>query len=284
MSDVEPISFVSEGVEIHGSLWKADGPASGVVVFCHGAFETSKNWAAFAEKLSQDGFTSLTFDFAGHGQSQGLRGQVNLRGWTYNIRDALINLQELGYPAAGLVGWDSGGSAALLAAAHDKHARCAVILSAPVYLLPTLAERVAYGLASLVAKLKLWILHKPLTLSRLNEMKGLGILADETANEAYFEDHAVQEIYKAVPIPESLDSVWMDITGTVQKVNVPVLVVQGVEDKIIPINQAQKLYDLLPGRKEIKMVEGCGHAIHLDIEKDAVYELILNWMKANLKK
>ncbi len=280
----EQISFLSEGLELHGSLWMADGPARGAVLFCHGAFETSKNWAAFAEKLSQDGFTCCTFDFAGHGQSQGLRGQVDLRNWAYNIRDALNYLQERGFAKAGLVGWDSGGSAALLAAAHDRRVRCAVILSAPVYLLPTLAERVAYGLASLVAKLKQAVLHKPLTLSRLNEMKSLGILSDEAANEAYFADPEVQEIYKAVPVPQSLDSVWMDITGAAQKVNIPVLVMQGAEDKILPSNQAQKLFGLLPAHKQIKMVDGSGHAVHLDIEKEAVYQSMLDWMKVHLSK
>jgi Lysophospholipase len=283
LSDVEQISFVSEGLEIHGSLWMAN-QAAGTIVFCHGAFETRKSWSAFAEKLNQDGFTCFTFDFAGHGQSQGLRGLVNLRTWAYNIRDALNYLEERGCPAAGLVGWDSGGSAAILAAAHDARLRCAVILSAPVYLLPTLAERVAYGLASLVAKLKQAVLHKPLTLSRLTEMKDLGILSDPGANEAYFADPEVQQIYKSVPIPHSLDSVWMDITGAAQKVNMPVLVIQGAQDKIVPTNQAQKLYDLLPARKEIRMLEGCGHAVHLDIEKETVYGMILDWMKSNLNK
>jgi len=44
------------------------------VLFCHGAFETQENWTAFADRLSQEGFTVFTFDFAGHGASQGRSG------------------------------------------------------------------------------------------------------------------------------------------------------------------------------------------------------------------
>lgn len=280
--NVEQITFHSEGLEIHGSLWKTDRPEKGAVLLCHGAFETRENWATFADRLNKDGFTVFTFDFAGHGASQGMHGSVNLRTWAYNIRDALNYLQVHGCSVFGLVGWESGGSAALLAAAHDVRLACAVILSAPIYLVPTLAERVVYLLASIVAKLKLAFLHKPLTLSRLNEMKRLSVMLDETMNEVYFTDPKVQEIYNTFPIPDSLDNVWIDITSSAKKIGIPVLVIHGSEDKIVPMNQSQKLYDLLPGRKELKMVDGSGHMLHLDLQKDAVYAMILNWMKANL--
>ena len=279
---MEQVTFHSESLEIHGSLWKTGHPEKGAVLFCHGAFETQENWTAFADRLNQDGFTVFTFDFAGHGASEGVRGSVNLRIWAYNIRDAMNYLQRRGYSVFGLVGWESGGSAAILATAHDVRLSCAVIMSAPVYLLPTLAERVAYVLASIVAKLKMAFFHKPLTLSRLNQMKRLSTMVDEAANEAYFADSKVQEIYNAFPIPDGLDNVWVDITGAAEKVNVPVLVIQGTEDKIIPTNQGQKLHDLLQGRKELKMVDGSGHAVHLDLQKDTVYTMISSWMKENL--
>jgi len=207
---------------------------------------------------------------------------VNLRAWAYNIRDAMNYLQRRGCSIFGLVGWESGGSAAMLAAAHDVRLSCAVIISAPVYLLPTLAERVVYMLASIVAKLKMAFVHKPLTFSRLNEMKRSGIMLDEAANEVYFADSKVQQIYNTFPFPGGLDNVWVDITGAAEKVNIPILVIQGTEDKIIPTNQSQKLHDLLQGRKKLKMVDGSGHAVHLDLQKDTVYTLIASWMKANL--
>jgi len=279
---VEQVTFHSEGLEIHGSLWKTDHPEKGAVLFCHGAFETQENWTAFADRLSQEGFTVFTFDFAGHGASQGMRGAVNLRAWAYNIRDAMNYLQRRGCSIFGLVGWESGGSAAMLAAAHDVRLSCAVLISATVYLLPTLAERVVYMLASIVAKLKMAFVHKPLTFSRLNEMKRSGIMVDEAANEAYFADSKVQQIYNTFPFPGGLDNVWVDITGAAEKVNIPILVIHGTEDKIIPTNQSQKLHDLLQGRKKLKMVDGSGHAVHLDLQKDTAYTLIASWMKANL--
>jgi lysophospholipase len=280
---MEPITFQSEGLDIRGALYRLDGtdPAA-VVLFCHGAFETQENWSDFAMRLTAKGFASFTFDFAGQGESQGTPGLVNLRVWAYNIRDALSCLQAIGFKRFGVVGWDSGGSAALLAAAHDARLACAVILSAPVYLAPPLAERVAYGLLTTVARIKKVIVKRPLNLSRLNELQNLRMLADESENEAYFSDPKVRERYAAVPVLESLDNVWIDISRSVGKIEIPVLVIHGAEDKILSVNQSQRLYSLLNGLKDLKLLDGSGHAMHLDRKKNAVYALIAGWIRKYL--
>jgi acylglycerol lipase len=280
---MEPIVFQSEGLDIHGSLYRLDGthPAA-AVLFCHGAFETQENWSDFAMRLNAAGLASFTFDFAGQGESQGTRGMVNLRVWAYNIRDALSYLQARGFKQFGVVGWDSGGSAALLAAAHDARLACAVILSAPVYLAPPLAERVAYGVISTVARIKKAIVKRSLNLSRLNELQNLRMLADESENEAYFSDPKVRERYAAVPVLESLDNLWVDITHSVEKIETPVLVIHGGEDKILSLHQSQRLYSLLNGPKDLKLLDGSGHAMHLDRKKNAAYALISGWLRKYL--
>jgi alpha-beta hydrolase superfamily lysophospholipase len=252
-------------------------------VFCHGAFEFQENWVEYARQMNAEGWHAFTFDFAGHGLSEGLRSQVSLRLWAYNLRDALITLQRRGYGPFAVVGWGMGGSAALLAAAHDRRIESVAILSTPIILQPPLAERVAYGLISGAAKIKKAVFKRPLTLSRLNELEEMRFLSDESSNEQYVADDRLRKIYATVPIPESLDSVWMDISGAVQKVSLPVLVIHSKEDAIIPADQSQKIYDLLQGPKEIRLIEGSGHALHLDQEKDKVFHLIFNWIKSHRK-
>ena len=280
---MEPIVFQSEGLDIHGALYRRDGtdPAA-VMLFCHGAFDAQENWSDLAKRLTASGLASFTFDFAGQGESQGTRGLVDLHIWAYNIRDALSCLQARGFKRFGVLGWDSGGSAALLAAAHDSRLACAVILSAPVYLAPPLAERVAYGLISAAARVKKAIVKRPLNLSRLNELQNLRMLADESENEAYFSDPKVRERYAAVPVLESLDNVWIDITRSVEKIEIPVLIIHGAEDKILSVNQSQRLFSLLNGTKDIKLLDGSGHALHLDRKKNEVYTLIAGWARKYL--
>lgn len=284
MTSMEPIHFNSEGLEIHGVFRPATGAKpEAAVVFCHGAFEFQDNWFDYAQRLQEEGFTTFTFDFAGHGLSQGVRGGASLRLWAYNIRDALNYLATRGFNRFGLVGWDSGGSAALLAAAHDPRVSCLVVLSAPVYLSPPFPDRLAYGSLSLLARVKKRIFKRPTTLSRLNELENLRILSDDDLNQLYFSDPRVRETYAHIPIPESLDNVWLDITQTAKKVRVPVRIIHAKEDEMLPVEQSSKLFALLRGKKDFKLVPGRGHALHLDLEKEEVFNLIASWNRKYLK-
>ena len=152
------------------------------MVFCHGAFEFQDNWSDYAARFAEQGVTAFSFDFAGHGASQGLRSQVDLRIWAYNLRDALNELGRRGYRRFAVVGWGTGGSAALLAAAHDTRIACAACLATPVFLQPSLSDRVVYGLGGVLGRAKKALLKKSLTLSRLNELANMRLLADAEAN------------------------------------------------------------------------------------------------------
>ena len=57
----------------------------------------------------------------------------------------------------------------------------------------------------------------------------------------------------------------------------------GVGYEIVPVNQSQKIYDLLNGPKELEIIEGSGHAVHLDAKQDDVFRLILSWIKRHTK-
>ena len=279
---MKQLEFLSEGYQLSGILRESPTVSSKAVVFCHGAFEFQDNWFDFAERLSDEGIPTFTFDFTGHGGSEGLRSHVDLRIWAHNIRDALNELGSRGYDEFALVGWGIGGSAVLLAAAHDRRLRCAVVLSAPVHLVPGMGERLAYGLISFVARLKKAVFKRPLTLSRLNELEQIHITYDEGANQAYFSNPKLRASYQAVPVPESLDSVWFDITHTVEKVNIPVLVIHGAEDELIPVEQSEKLYQVLQGQKKLKILQDSGHALHLDHRSEEVYQLLSGWVKRYL--
>lgn len=278
----EKVTVISQGVEIQGVLREADQHKSRAVVFCHGAFEFKENWSAYAELGAAEGYATFTFDFAGHGESQGLRSLVDLRVWAYNIRDVLNHLYGRGYQRFALVGWGSGGSAALLAAAHDRRVACAAILSAPVYLVPNMGERAAFGLISAAGRIKKAITGKSLTLSRLNELSEMKVAVDESANTQYLCNPKVREQYSAVPIPGSLDSAWIDITRAADRVKIPVLILHGTQDRIVTVDQSERLFSILQGKKVFKRIDASGHALHLDGQKEIVFLEICDWVKRYL--
>ena len=281
---METVTFASEGHKLRGALFPTSVPASSAVVLCHGAFERKENWFSFAQRLAEAGLPAFTFDFVGHGASEGLRSTVQMRSWSYNIRDALSYLGQRGYHHFALVGWDSGGSAVVLAAAHDPRARCAVVLSAPILLIPSLSSRVVLGLALGVDQIVRRVWKKPLTLSRVNEFEALRVASDDGVNARFLADPQVQAHLQAVPVREGMDSSWCDITRAAEKVRVPMLVVHGTEDKVNKLQQSQKLCSVVQGPVELQMLEGSGHAIHLDAERDIAYEMIARWLSVYLPR
>lgn len=276
---MECITFTSQNVLLSGILRETTSNKSRAVVFCHEAFEFQESWFDYAEQLTQKGFTTFTFDFTGHGDSQGTPSLVDLRVWAYNIRDALNELGKRGYRRFGLVGWGCGGTAALLAAAHDQRIACLVSLASPVLLMPSLGERIAYSLISLAGNVKMAIWKKPLTLSRLNELENLQLVSTEELNQQLLADPRRQASLRAVPIPDSMHSVWVDITRALENVRIPVLVIHGKADHVVPYNQSEKLFASLSGPKEHFSPETSGHALHLDQDTQQVFQATYKWIK-----
>ncbi len=278
----EAIEFESEGRLLKGSLFMADERPGSAVILCHGAFEHRLNWSEYAARLAESGCSTLTFDFAGHGESAGLRSLVDMPVWAYNLRDAMNYLARRGFLRFALVGWDFGGSAVLLAAAHDPRIACCVTLAAPVLVNPPLADRLAFMLASGAGWLWRKVLHRPLTLNRLAELEKKQAAVDPQANERFYADPEVRQLLRAVPVPDSLHSAWVDITPAVEKIQAPVLVLHGERDHLVPIRQSELLHDRLTGRKEFHRLANSGHILHFDQTKEQVLDKIIQWVKQYL--
>jgi pimeloyl-ACP methyl ester carboxylesterase len=71
-NNYEEIVFSSDGLKLHGSLYKTEGNAKGFIVLCHGNRRSGRKHTLYkklAEILSED-YVILTFDYRGYGDSQ----------------------------------------------------------------------------------------------------------------------------------------------------------------------------------------------------------------------
>jgi pimeloyl-ACP methyl ester carboxylesterase len=142
----DAISFTSaDGVLLHGQLFSpesdAAAPRRGGIVFVHGPNRSRRDWAYMAQKMSRQGFTTLTFDLRGHGASL-LRGDEELdreifmdadyAAMAQDVTAAVTYLkQQPGVAELGLqlAGSDLGGSLALLHAVAEPSVRTVTLLS-----------------------------------------------------------------------------------------------------------------------------------------------------------
>ena len=129
-----PVTFGSKGVKLSGTLFMPSGASRyrhlpGAVI-CHGyggdqvAFENS------AKTLASEGIITLTFDFRGHGSSEGtLDG--NIVNDVIDAWDFLHGQPEVDRKSMGLIGHSMGAFSAILAAGKLKKAKVLVALACP---------------------------------------------------------------------------------------------------------------------------------------------------------
>ena len=121
----ETVRFTSgDGVELAGEL---HGSGDTAVILLHMSASDREAWTSFAQVLAEEGYTALTFDFRGYGDSGGDRVIEDI--W----RDALAAVRFMrarGFERIDLVGASMGGTAALIVAARED-LQSVVTLSAP---------------------------------------------------------------------------------------------------------------------------------------------------------
>ena len=100
--------------------------APGTVIFCHGVWANHREMESRAESLWSRGFSVMTFDFQGCGESDGRYTSLGLRE-VDDLVAAVDHLAERGEPGPlGVVGNSMGGAVAILAAARDERIRAVV--------------------------------------------------------------------------------------------------------------------------------------------------------------
>jgi dipeptidyl aminopeptidase/acylaminoacyl peptidase len=123
-ADYETISFVSaDGVHLKGWLVKpphsrAKFPA---IIICHGVGANKSDFTEFAVSLAKRGYYVLLFDFRAHGESGGGRTSLGY----HEQKDILAALsilksrEEIDLDRIGIYGFSMGGATAILAAAQS---------------------------------------------------------------------------------------------------------------------------------------------------------------------
>jgi pimeloyl-ACP methyl ester carboxylesterase len=141
----ELFEYEGAGVRLVGTRWAVAAPR-GVVVLLHGGGQTRHSWARTARRLAAGGWTAVTVDARGHGDSEWHPTQdYTLDGF---VDDLLALLPTLAH-APILVGASLGGMTALVAAGeHPGLADGLVLVDVVVQLEPKGVDRILAFLAA----------------------------------------------------------------------------------------------------------------------------------------
>ena len=237
-----------DGVQIAVQTW--GNPKGRPIVFVHGLAQSHLSWTRQVASSLGDEFRLVTYDLRGHGDSdkpQEAPYYEEGRRWGEELAAVL---DGLGAERPIVVGWSLGGVviANYLAAHGDAHLAGIVLVAAVTKLDSALLGHVP-PLAS------------PDLATRVGASREF--LRDCFAVPPTGEEFETMLAYNA-QVPRVVFSVVPRITldgadAAFGKVKVPVLVLQGSEDKLVKMAMAQRSVALVPGAR-LAVYQGVGHA------------------------
>ncbi|HEY1037744.1 MAG TPA: alpha/beta hydrolase [Candidatus Paceibacterota bacterium] len=282
--------FNSKEARIAGTLFVPESPAastSPALLVCHGAGDFKENFYELAEFLSANGIASLCIDMHGHGESEGDRFAVRMSEWTADISaaiDFLLSQPTINPDDIHGFGFSSGGTALVefAASAQDQKMKSLILLDATVRDLFNPTERLLMKTAVLFARIKKSITGTDLKLNlkALEFFSGKSKLAaSQELNKQIEQDERFNAALRSFPLPGGSEAFFTDAIKCVPRIRIPTLVLWGGEDRIDPPETAQILFDALTVSKQLQVIPGNGHAGHLDMNKERVFQHTLTWLK-----
>jgi pimeloyl-ACP methyl ester carboxylesterase len=252
----------------HRVFYRAAG-AGPVLVLVHGITSTSASWDGVLPYLAEQ-FTVVAPDLLGHGESAKPRGDYSLGAYASGIRDLMI---ALGHYRATFVGHSLGGGVAMQLA-YQFPEQCerlvlvgsgglgrevsAVLRAASLpgseLVLPLLANDRVLGagrtVGSLLGRLGLRV-HTDLG----EALRGHASLSDGEARAAFL--HTLRTIVdRSGQRVDARDRLYL-------AQSIPLLLVWGERDPIIPVEHARAAHELVPGSR-LEIFPTAGHFPHLE--------------------
>lgn len=215
----EQFFTASDGVRLHGWLFKAEEPHAPLLIWFHGNGGNITYRGPIAATLASRGVSVFVFDWRGYGRSEGTPSEPGL------IRDSL--------------------------AAYD-HA-------------PRSDHVVLYGES----------LGGPYAAYVATKRKARAVIVENTFPSLRELGNA---LYRPIPLgltaPRALRTAdWLNEAG------LPVLVMHGRRDQVIPFYLGKRLYDALEVPKELFVSESAGHCEIPAVEPARYYEAVARWCR-----
>lgn len=227
--------------------------SKGLAFIAHGlsGFKEQPHVAIYAEAFKDKGFTVVRFDTTNTlGESDGDYADATVTNYYEDLEDVIewAKSQDQYKEPFWLAGHSLGGITTALYAENYSDKVKAVAPTSTV---------VSGKLSFELPKYKNW-----------NEMKERGWIQEK----------------KGVKLKTSHieDRLKYDLLENVDKLTMPVLLIVGSLDESTPLEHQEMLYNKLPGKKEIHVIEGSEHTFKEEKHLSEIKDIFLNWIDLNL--
>jgi len=282
------MSFELRHTTIHGHrvAYRLAGERSGgdPIILIHGITASSRVWEPVWERLARH-HTVLAPDLLGHGQSAKPRGDYSMGAFASGIRDLTLALE---LAPATVVGHSLGGGVAMQFSYQfpERTQRLALVSSGGLgrrvhgflraatlpgseLVIPLLAARQVLSAGQAVGR-ALGRVGLKLGNDALEMARGHASLGDAETRAAFV--HTLRASVDATgQRVQAIDRLYL-------AEELPVLIVWGARDRIIPLDHGRRAHELVPGSR-FELFERAGHFPHLD-EPARFTDMLMDWISS----
>ena len=259
--------------KIYYQSWLPDdkNKAQANIILVHGLGSHSGWYNELAHKLVAHNYNAYALDLYGHGRSSGQRGHINSwADYRQNVDYFVdwVRSQYVDKPIF-ILGHSLGGLITL-----DYVLRFSPSIAGLGVMAPALGKVTVSPVKVLIGKLLSWIYPR----------FSLNVGISDSASSHYSE---IVKAYKTDPLRHRRVTArfgteyfkttkWME--ENLDRLNSPILILQGDEDSVTPPECTQELFNQLPDiDKQYKIYEGAYHDLHHDTCETIVIEDIIHW-------
>jgi alpha-beta hydrolase superfamily lysophospholipase len=262
--------------KIYYQSWLPEGDSRAVLLIVHGLAEHSGRYINVVNHMVPSGYAVYGIDHIGHGKSDGKRLYVErFQDYTKTLKNYfdMIRKWQPKKPIF-LIGHSMGGliSAAYLLEHQDELS--GVVLSGPLIKVPdniTQATIFAGKMLSLI-----------IPRAGLLQLDAEAVSRDPAVVDAYVNDPLVYTGKATARLSAEMLKSMQRVTKQATKIKLPIMFVQGSDDKLVDPGGAQFLYDLVSSKdKTIKIYTGFYHEVFNEPEHKQVLGDVETWLEAH---
>jgi acylglycerol lipase len=263
----------SDGALLPLRAWLPEGEPKAVILGLHGMNDYSKSFAMPAERWRQEGIATYAYDQRGFGNTpqRGVWPGIDRLVSDFKTAAELVRRRHPGLPLYAS-GTSMGGGVVLTAMARPDAPRLdGIILEAPAVW--SRATMPFYYTTTL------WLASHTFPQYRLtgNEVRRIAsdnrpVLVELGRDPMVIKGARVDAIYGVVDL---MDAAY----ASADKVRVPVLLLYGEKDQIIPRQPIEAVARRLPaGLKRVALYEKGWHLLYRDLQADVVHRDVAAWV------
>lgn len=264
-------------LKIYYHAWLPEGQAKAVLLIVHGLGEHCGRYTNVIERFVPLGYAFYGLDHIGHGRSEGEREMVErFADFTDNlaIYYRMVKAWQPDKPIF-LYGHSMGGLIACNYLIDHQADFAGAIISAALVRVPANISPVTVAMGKILSALA--------PKAGIVPLDAAGISRDPAVVDAYNKDPLVFHGKTPARLAAEMLSAMQRLTANVERITLPLFILQGSADRLVDPGDAQLLYEKASSRdKTLRIYEGLYHEVHNEPEREMMFKDLEAWLKAHV--